>query len=170
MSILKGVGFQFDESMSGYFCKGETDPSEGAAVGKRQETKIRFDVHIKISDLNRFLKVSQHEAELSGTVTCDAIGGTFTIFEGYDHKNNYSLYQVRGINNDFIGEWHKDLKECNEELQSMGKTLVTNSNFNWICGEHLINPYLVKEDLQANKINLNTLTEDKLTEFILNTY
>lgn len=51
-----------------------------------------------------------------------------------------------------------------------GKTLVTNLNFNWICGEHLINPYLVKEDLQANKINLNTLTEDKLTEFILNTY
>ena len=95
---------------------------------------------------------------------------TFTIFEGYDHKNNYSLYQVRGINNDFIGDWHKDLKECNEELQSMGKTLVTNSNFNWICGEHLINPYLVKEDLQANKINLNTLTEDKLTEFILKTY
>lgn len=46
---------------------------------------------------------------------------TFTIFEGYDHKNNYSLYQVRGINNDFIGDWHKDLKECNEELQSMGK-------------------------------------------------
>ena len=95
---------------------------------------------------------------------------TFTIFEGYDHKNNYSLYQVRGIDNDFIGEWHKDLKECNEELQSMGKTLVTNSNFNWICGEHLINPYLVKEDLQANNIGLETLTEDKLTEFILNTY
>jgi len=82
MSILKGVGLQFEESMSGYLGKGETDPSEGAAVGKRQETKIRFDVRITISDLNRFLKVSQHEAELSGTVTCDVIGGTFTIFDG----------------------------------------------------------------------------------------
>jgi len=95
---------------------------------------------------------------------------TFTIFEGYDHKNNYSIYQVRGINNDFIGEWHTNLKECNEELQSMGKTLVTNTNFNWICSEHLINSYIVKEDLQANKIDLNTLTENKLTEFILNNY
>ncbi len=82
MSILKGVGLQFDESMSGYLGKGETEPSEGAAVGKRRETKIRFDVRITISDLNRFLKVSQHEAELSGTVTCDVIGGTFTIFDG----------------------------------------------------------------------------------------
>jgi hypothetical protein len=45
-----------------------------------------------------------------------------------------------------------------------------NLNFNWICQEYEINPYLVKEDLQANKIDLNTLTEDKLTEFILNTY
>ena len=31
-------------------------------------------------------------------------------------ENNYSLYQVRGINNDFIGEWHTNLKECNDEL------------------------------------------------------
>ncbi|MHC4586503.1 MAG: hypothetical protein ACYS3N_18380, partial [Planctomycetota bacterium] len=82
MSILEGVGFQFEESMAGYLSKDETDPTEGAAVGRRQESKIRFDVHIKISDLNRFLKVSQHEAELSGTVTCDAIGGTFKIFDG----------------------------------------------------------------------------------------
>lgn len=82
MSILKGVGLQFEESMSGYLGKGEIDPGKGAAVGKRQETKIRFDVRITISNLNRFLKVSQHEAELSGTVTCDVIGGTFTIFEG----------------------------------------------------------------------------------------
>lgn len=82
MSILKGVGLQFEESMSGYLGKGETDPSKGATVGKLQETKIRFDVRITISDLNRFLKISQHEAELSGTVTCDVIGGTFTIFDG----------------------------------------------------------------------------------------
>jgi hypothetical protein len=45
-----------------------------------------------------------------------------------------------------------------------------NLNFNWICQEYEINPYLVKEDLQSNNINLDTLTEDKLTEFILNTY
>ena len=95
---------------------------------------------------------------------------TFTIFEGYDHKNNYPIYQVRGINNDFIGEWHTNLKECNEELQSMGKTLVTKLNFNSICKEHWIDPYLVKGDLLINDIDLNTLTEDKLTEFILNTY
>jgi len=95
MSILKGVGFQFDESMAGYLGKGETDPAEGAAVGRHLESKIRFDVQITISDLNRFLKVSQHEAELSGTVTCDVIGGTFTIFDG--KFNLFSLETEMGM-------------------------------------------------------------------------
>jgi len=95
MSILKGVGFQFDESMAGYLGKGETDPAEGAAVGRRLESKIRFDVQITISDLNRFLKVSQHEAELSGTVTCDVIGGTFTISDG--KFNLFSLETEKGM-------------------------------------------------------------------------
>jgi len=45
-----------------------------------------------------------------------------------------------------------------------------NLNFNWICQEYEINPYLVKDDLRSQGIDLNTLTEDQLTEFILNTY
>jgi uncharacterized protein (DUF362 family) len=82
MGILKGVGLQFEESMSGYLGRGETDPKKGADVGKRQGTEIRFDVQITISDLDRFLKVGEHKAELSGTVTCDLLGGTFSIFDG----------------------------------------------------------------------------------------
>jgi uncharacterized protein (DUF362 family) len=82
MSILNGVGLQFEESMAGYLGKGENDPTEGVAVGRRQGTQIRFDVRITISDLDRFLKVGKHKAELSGTVTCDLLGGTFEIFDG----------------------------------------------------------------------------------------
>ncbi|MHC4545810.1 MAG: hypothetical protein ACYTDW_15500, partial [Planctomycetota bacterium] len=82
MSILDGVGLQFEESMSGYLGKGETDPTKGVAVGRRQGNQIRFDVQITISDLDSFLKVGKHKAELSGTVTCDLLGGTFSIFDG----------------------------------------------------------------------------------------
>jgi len=82
MSILEGVGLQFEESMSGFLGKGETDPRKGADIGKRQETKVRFDVQITIPDLDRFLKVGKHKAELSGTVTCDLLGGTFPISDG----------------------------------------------------------------------------------------
>ena len=82
MSILKDVGLQFEESMSGFLGKGQTDPRRGADIGKRQETKIRFDVQITIPDLDHFLKVGKHKAELSGTITCDLLGGTFSIFDG----------------------------------------------------------------------------------------
>lgn len=54
--------------------------------------------------------------------------------------------------------------------QLKNNTMKKNLNFNWICQEYEINPYLVREDLQSNNIDLDTLTEDKLTEFILNTY
>jgi len=52
----------------------------------------------------------------------------------------------------------------------MKKNTFTILNFNCICKEHLVDPYIVKEDLQANRIDLNNLTKDKLTEFILNNY
>jgi uncharacterized protein (DUF362 family) len=89
MSILSGVGLQFEESMSGYLGKGTADPSEGAALGRRQKTEIRFDVQITIPDLGSFLEVSQHEAELSGAVTCEVLGGTFSIFDG-----TFNLFSV----------------------------------------------------------------------------
>ena len=82
MSILEGVGIQFEESMSGYIGVDETDPGKGAEIGKDRATPIRFDVQIFITDLSRFLKVSEQQAELSGTVTFEPLGGTFTIRDG----------------------------------------------------------------------------------------
>jgi len=82
MSGLQHVGLQFEETMAGYLGKGELDPRAGAAKGKRDGTHIRFDVQIAISDLSRFLKVSQHKAALSGTVTCGLLGGTYDITDG----------------------------------------------------------------------------------------
>jgi uncharacterized protein (DUF362 family) len=82
MSILEGVGLQFEESMSGHLGVDETDPRKGAEIGKERETPIRFDVQIFIADLSRFLKLSEHEADLSGTITFEPLGGTFTIRGG----------------------------------------------------------------------------------------
>lgn len=82
MSILEGVGIQFEESMSGYIGVDESDPRNGAEIGKDRATPVRFDVQIFITDLSRFLKVSEQQAELSGTVTFEPLGGTFTIRDG----------------------------------------------------------------------------------------
>ncbi|MEJ2233883.1 MAG: DUF362 domain-containing protein, partial [Syntrophobacterales bacterium] len=82
MSILAGVGLLFEESMSGYLGVGETDPCKGAEIGKDRATAIRFDVQIFITDLSRFIKLDDQQADLSGTVTFEPLGGTFTIRDG----------------------------------------------------------------------------------------
>jgi len=41
---------------------------------KRESTPLRFDVEIRIEDLGRFLRVADHAAELSGTVTFEPLG------------------------------------------------------------------------------------------------
>jgi uncharacterized protein (DUF362 family) len=82
MSILEGVGLQFEESMSGHLGVDETDPRKGVEIGEERKTKIRFDVQIFITDLSRFIKLDEQQADLSGTVTFEPLGGTFTIRDG----------------------------------------------------------------------------------------
>ncbi|MCP4680642.1 MAG: DUF362 domain-containing protein [Deltaproteobacteria bacterium] len=82
MSILDGIGIRFNESMSGHLGVGESDPEEGVALGRREGAEIRFDVSIIVGDLGRFLKISDHEADLEGTVTFEPLGGIFSIREG----------------------------------------------------------------------------------------
>jgi len=41
----------------------------------------------------------------------------YKIIEGYDHYNNYPLYQVVGKDNDYIGEYHTDIKDAKKELK-----------------------------------------------------
>jgi len=43
----------------------------------------------------------------------------FEIFEGVDHLNNFSLYQIRGINNDYVGEWHYTKESLSNELNAL---------------------------------------------------
>lgn len=39
----------------------------------------------------------------------------YTIEEGKNHHKNTPLYRVKGVNNDYVGEWHKKEKTANEE-------------------------------------------------------
>ena len=89
MSILDGVGFEFDESMSGFLGVGATDPTEGEALARRKDTAIRFDVKIDIEDMAPFLNVSDHRARLTGTVTFEPLGGSFDIRDG-----TFNLFSV----------------------------------------------------------------------------
>jgi len=95
MSILEGVTLEFEEFMSGFIGVGESDPRKGAAMGRNKGTAMEFHVRIKITDLNRFLREPAHEAELSGTVRCDPLGGPSPIRDG--RFNLFSLDPATGM-------------------------------------------------------------------------
>lgn len=74
MGTLDGVGLTFEESMSGFLGIGEAEPRLGAERGRRENTPIRFDVHINVDDLARFIDDPEHRADLTGTVTFAPLG------------------------------------------------------------------------------------------------
>ena len=43
----------------------------------------------------------------------------FKIEYGFDHFNNYNIFRIVGVNNDHVGEWHKNLNQCNNELNNL---------------------------------------------------
>ncbi len=43
----------------------------------------------------------------------------YKVFEGHDHYNNKPLYQVSGVNNDYVGEWHKKERDAKKELADL---------------------------------------------------
>ena len=44
---------------------------------------------------------------------------TYTIFKGYDHFNDYNLFRVYGLNNDYVGEWHTNETEAIQEMNDL---------------------------------------------------
>jgi cholesterol oxidase len=81
-SNLDRLGLEFSESMAGFLAMGETDPQNGAERGRSENTPLRFDVQIRIDDLGRFLRVFEHAADLTGTITFAPLGGMFAIRDG----------------------------------------------------------------------------------------
>lgn len=43
----------------------------------------------------------------------------YKIVTGFDHKNNHELYHVVGIDNDYVGEYHKNKKDAEAELKDL---------------------------------------------------
>lgn len=68
--------------MGGHVGIDEPEPLAGSARGQREYTPLQFDVEIRIEDLGRFLRVTDHAAQLSGTVTFEPLGGRIPIRDG----------------------------------------------------------------------------------------
>ncbi|HWS15605.1 MAG TPA: DUF362 domain-containing protein [Candidatus Methylomirabilis sp.] len=68
--------------MGGHVGIDESEPLAGSARGQRDATPLAFDVEIRIDDLGRFLRVADHAAQLSGTVTFEPLGDRIPIRDG----------------------------------------------------------------------------------------
>src|SRR5581483_7947336 len=66
-STLDGLGLTFHETMAG-------------AIGT--DHPLQFDVDIRIPDLGDFLRQPEHQAGMTGSVTCADLGGTTPIRDG----------------------------------------------------------------------------------------
>ncbi|MDQ7782932.1 MAG: DUF362 domain-containing protein [Desulfomonilaceae bacterium] len=89
MNSLQGLGFEFDETMSGWVGKGQTDYVEGRVLGQRENCAISFTVKIVIDDLDRFMNLSDHKARLVGNVTFTPLGDNLPIEDG-----KFNLFSV----------------------------------------------------------------------------
>ena len=95
MGILNGARIEFKESMAGFIGKGQTNSKQRLEADKRKEADVRFDVLISIDDLAHFVKISHHQAVLTGTVTSELFGGKHEISNGI--FNLFSLNPATGI-------------------------------------------------------------------------
>ncbi|MGA6994371.1 MAG: DUF362 domain-containing protein [Candidatus Deferrimicrobiaceae bacterium] len=79
---LDGLVLRFQETMEGHVGIDESEPLAAFARGRRENTPLRFDVEIRIEDLGRFLRTTDHAAQLSGTVTFEPLGGRIPVRDG----------------------------------------------------------------------------------------
>jgi len=76
--------------MGGHVGIDEIEPLAGSARGQRENTPLLFDVEIRIEDLGRFLRVADHAAQLSGTVTFEPLGGRIPSGTAYSTSSRWT--------------------------------------------------------------------------------
>jgi cholesterol oxidase len=74
---------QFTEKMRGFITFGEDDFDRGFRAGKKSRTALMFHVTVLMDDIERFVGDELHPGTISGTVTCDALGGELEVRQGW---------------------------------------------------------------------------------------
>jgi cholesterol oxidase len=73
----------FTEEMKGFVAVDVDDPVEGARLGRERGQRLAFRVTIATADVERFCRDADHEAEATGHVDCDLLGGRLSIDRGW---------------------------------------------------------------------------------------
>jgi hypothetical protein len=89
--VIRPMGLNFQETMSGGFTLDEVDPTAGDQKGKAAGNILSMHANISIKDLDRFIADPTHVGQLSGTLDYPAFGtsipstsGIFNLFSPTD--------------------------------------------------------------------------------------
>jgi hypothetical protein len=96
------VGLSFQETMTGGFALGETDPQIGLRKGPAEGTTLTLHATVLIHNLERFFSAPDHPGVLAGSVAFAAFGGTlqgtggvFKLFSPSGRpKLRYMVYEL----------------------------------------------------------------------------
>jgi predicted acylesterase/phospholipase RssA len=76
-------GLEFTEVMKGYYMKGPIDPDAGAREGRVKNQKLSFRLTIMMDDIDKFIRLPEHQGTATGWVECDELGGRLDVIEGH---------------------------------------------------------------------------------------
>ena len=75
-------GLAFDETMTGGFALGETDPERGQDKGDEQDTALALHASVTIDDVDRFADTPKHPGDLGGVVEFPPLGNELQARDG----------------------------------------------------------------------------------------
>lgn len=92
---------RFSETMVGYISFGEADYTHGYQKGRQRETDLALHLTLEFGDLDQLLSGRGSQAQASGFVNCDALGGklpleggTFRLFVGDEPHQKTMCYRL----------------------------------------------------------------------------
>jgi len=78
----------------------------------------------------------------------------YKIFEGFDHFNNKPIYQVIGVNNEYVGEWYHSKSVAVNEMYEL-----VYSHFGMTVSRALQFKKVISRRLSANGIDPSEFTK-----------
>lgn len=126
-------GMTFQETMSGPFAMGVSDPDEGARKGQSTDWRLTIDVTVTIDDMATFVTEPRPPAQLSGQVELPGVRepiritkGTFELFPSAD-PSSLMVYNIefshQGTSYHLIGRKAADERPKLTQLWSDTTTL-----------------------------------------------
>jgi hypothetical protein len=74
---------EYREAMAGHVAFGTGDPTVGWMNGREEDGRCGVALHVRIGDLDRFVREADHEATCTGRAWCDGLGGDLTVEAGW---------------------------------------------------------------------------------------